>query len=487
MNNNATKIFFLTLFVIFLNACEPPPFDTPQKPPIIENRTALTDTPVSDSNVLYHGPNVVIQKGNDLEKTYIEGKTYKDLAQNQIGDTFPLDRHSPPCPCANEDWSFTHVGNLSLKWVRVSLDPIELDQARSWDHFSEFEINPCQDQIITLLAENDITILNNIVYWDKTLHATNYPDYKDQDEIQLYLDYAQMIVNHFKGRINYYEILNEAVVFVDAEDYINLIHRVVPVIRAEDPNAKIVIGGSSNLVYEENLDFLFRILNSDVMTMVDGIALHPLYGASPDYDDARDYYYYYPELVNQIKETSQANGFNGEYFAEEMVWRTISNPNPWEPWQFTPIAAAKYYARGILINRGLDLWAGLGGEYYDEIQPIPKTVKNISNVLVEASPEKILVEIHSDELNIVSYTFVQNNGDHLMALWVNGIAVENDPGITAELIVHGYAGYSAISIDILNGFEQRLITKDMDGNMVIENLLVRDYPLLIRFTQRLSP
>jgi hypothetical protein len=364
--------------------------------------------------------------------------------------------------------------------VRLSLDRLELDQARSMDDYSQFEINECQDEIVTLLAENDITIIYTLVYWDETLHAENYPDYGNEEEVQRFLDYTRLIVRHFQDRIQYYEILNEALVYVDVVDYINLIRRVVPVIREEYPQAKIVVGGSSNLLYPDCLNYLFAVLRSDIMPLVDGIATHPMYGASPQYDDIRQYYYGYPALVQEIKDTASANGFTGEYIAEEMAWRTTINPNPWEPWEYTQIVAAKYYARGIMMNLGMDLWAGIGGRMYDTILPIVKVVQNLSTSMAGARPVDLNVDIQSEATSIMSYAFSLPNGDMLLALWTNGVAVDEDPGVSATLTFPGYSAQKVIGIDVLNGFEQELIAEAENGNLVIRNLLVKDYPIILR-------
>jgi hypothetical protein len=37
-------------------------------------------------------------------------------------------------------------------------------------------------------------------------------------------------------------------------------------------------------------------------------------------------------------------------------------------------------------------------------------------------------------------------------------------------------------IDVFNGFEQELITENENGNLVIRNLLVKDYPIILRFS-----
>jgi len=275
----------------------------------------------------------IFQEGNHRPTNPIVPKRFLQLAGNRLGDVFPLDPHDAPCPQADNDWAFTHVGDLSLKWARLSVDRLEWQQARDLRRFSGSDINACQDQIVTLLAANDITIMHTIVHWDSILHADRYPDYRNEEEIQRYLDYARLIVRHFRGRVRYYEVLNEAVAYVELPDYLELIRRVVPVIREEDPDAKIVVGGSTNLLYQYASDYLFGVLGSDVMPLVDGIATHPMYGPSPQYADVRQYYYNYPTLVQEIKTVAAAHGFTGEFFAEEMVWRTARNPNPYEPWQ----------------------------------------------------------------------------------------------------------------------------------------------------------
>ena len=44
------------------------------------------------------------------------------------------------------------------------------------------------------------------------------------------------------------------------------------------------------------------------------------------------------------------------------------------------------------------------------------------------------------------------------------------------------AGYNATAIDLMNSLEQDLIVREENGSLVIENLLVRDYPFMIRLT-----
>jgi hypothetical protein len=443
-----------------------------------EGNTSAFSTPIMGKKL---SPN--LQTGNKSLKTGIVPRKFGGLADNRIGDTFPLDRYPSPCPPANEDWSFTHVGNLGLKWVRLSLDRLELDQARSMEDYSQFEINECQDEIVSLLAENDITILYTLVYWDENLHTENYPDYKNEEEIKRFLDYTRLIVRHFKGRIQYYEILNEALVYVEAADYVKLIHRVIPVIREEDPEAKIVVGGATDLRHDYSREYLFNVLRSDIMPLVDAIAVHSMYGVSPQYDETRQYYENYPLMIQEIKKTASANGFNGEFFAEEMSWRTAINPNPYEPGGYTSVVAAKYYARSILMNRGLDLWAGLAGEMYDTIPPVVTIIQNLGTTMSGVKPDNLDVKIESEAGNNVSYGFSLPNGDWLLALWTNGAAIDDDPGVNTTIIFPDLSAEKVVGIDVLNGYKQELVSSNQNGSLVIRDVLIMDYPIIIQVSK----
>jgi hypothetical protein len=456
--------------------------------PLIGPALTATATGTDGSTSIFSVPtsgtrqSAILQEGNNLGRTYLQPSSLGDLADNRIGDLFPLDRHPLPCPPAEEDWSFTHVDYLGLKWVRTSLDRLELEQVWSTGDYSQFEINPCQDEIVSLLAENDITILYTIVYWDETLHTENYPDYQNEEEIQRYLDYTRLIVRHFKHRIQYYEILNEAVHYVNLADYLNLIRRVVPVIREEDPQAKIVVGGATDLRHAYSLEYFFGVLRSDIMPLVDGVAMHPMYGASPQYAETKRYYYDYPSLVQRTRDIASAHGFSGEYFAEEMSWRTAANPNPYEPWEYTTIVAAKYYARGIVMNLGMDIWAGIAGESYDTFPPVVEVVQNLSTVLAGARPVPLPMQVESEEDLIRSYTFSTTTGDRLVALWSDGVAADFDPGLAATLIFPGVRASRVVGIDVLYGIEQQLVTENNDGDLVIRNLVVKDYPVFLRLS-----
>jgi hypothetical protein len=231
------------------------------------------------------------------------------------------------------------VEDLGLSWVRISLDRMDWEQARDQGDYSRFHVNACQDEMVSLFARHGVAMVMTVVYWDAELNGGRPPDLSNEEEIRLYLDYTRFLVDHFKDRIRYFEILNEAIWYVDLPDYLELIRRVVPIIREEDPEARIVAGGSSHLFEPICRDYLFGLLNSDVVSLLDGISWHPLYSVSPQFPETTRYYAEYPALVRGIEDVANAHGFTREFIVEEMEWRTEKNPSP--------LAAV-----GVLADRG---------------------------------------------------------------------------------------------------------------------------------------
>jgi len=430
---------------------------------------------------------VIFQEGNNLPRTQFQPKQSKELEDNRIGQMMRLDIHSERAA----DGLVDDNSWLGLKWVRLTIDWFDWWEVVGTGEYSEYYINPYQDKAITGLVENGIKIEYTLVFWDpespsfKEEDEQDYSRFKTEDEIQRYLDYVQFIVHHFKDRIEYYEILNEpnhckgTQQHVELADYINLVKRVAPVIREEYPEAKIVVGAHANL-REFGTEYLFGILKSDTMPLVDGISFHPMYGdASPQYDE--EYYYNYPSLMQEIKDTASAHGFKGEFIADEINYRTQRNPNPDEPWTYSEIVAAKYYARGIVSSLGMNLTTGLALESLDELPLMVRVIRNLCTIMAGAKPTELPIEIESKAVNIVSYGFSLPNGDKLLALWTDGVAVDDDLGIEATVTLPDFSVQKVEGIDVLNGFKQELITSIEDGSTVIQNLLVKDYPIILRF------
>ena len=73
-------------------------------------------------------------------------------------------------------------------------------------------------------------------------------------------------------------------------------------------------------------------------------------------------------------------------------------------------------------------------------------------------------------------------GGTLFALWTDGVASHDDPGVELTLTFPGLSAGKVVGADVLNGFEQELIVQTENGSLVIRDLLIKDYPIILRLT-----
>lgn len=428
----------------------------------------------------------VIQEGNNLPRTQLQPKQSNELEDNRIGIHFSHLWHPEYDPevFPHLVLDTKYIFELGLKRVRLAINDVDSYRVE-WSK-PEFSIDPSHDDFITGIADNGITITYILSFWDKEYVAqggeVQYPRFKTEEEIQRYLDFVQFTVHHFKDRIQYYEIWNEpniedTIQWIEVDDYINLVERAVPVIREEYPEAKIVVGSTSSLIDQESQEYLFTILKSDIMPLVDVVEWHPMYGSSPEYDWHREYYYEYPSIIQEIKDVASAHGFRGEYVADEIHWCTPDQPEP--PWPtYTETKSAKYLARGIVMHLGMDVTVS---HILLRDKPLTfHTVQNLCTVMAGAEAINLSIGIQSEATNIENYSFSLPNGDKLIALWTDGVAVDNDPGVKATVTIPNYSAQEVMGIDVLNGYQQPLTICNENNNLIIQNLIVRDYPLILR-------
>ena len=476
-------------------------------PAVTDEKGALPEEEAAPPAVVDTG--VILQEGNDLPKTQLQPKQSPELEDNHIGvglGTYYKEGVPIPSPFCFDSYGDDPelVYSLGFKWIRIAFDDWVGDPL-DWQNVEvepgkylikpESEItgdkklsgktypatHPSVDEVISDYANNNITIVLNLGLGNEE-NSSDVTRFRSSDNLERYSNYVRFMVNHFKYRIKYYEIWNEP--SGEPEDYINLVKHVVPVIREEYPEAKIVIGALSGEWvagypgydverYSMNADYIKEFLGPDLAPIIDVISWHPLYNNRPN----DPYYQNYPQMIKEIKEFAASNGFKGEYLAEEITWRTYQTEFEIGE-QFSENVAKKYYARAIIMHRGLNLAVSILLRASGLLDMIP----NICTIMAGAEPVSLPVEIQSEAINIVTYGFSLPNDDKLVALWTDGVAVDNDSGIEATLTLPGFLAQKVTAIDVLNGFEQELVTSIEDGNLVIENLLVRDYPIILRLT-----
>ena len=376
----------------------------------------------------------------------------------------------------NEGEYFTNeLGGLSLDWSKP-----------------ELSILPEHDNYVTDLVSHGITITYMLTFWDKANHPEGWevqPRFKTEEEISRYLEYVRFIVSHFEGRVRYYELWNEPNIpgplqYIEPADYIDLAKRTIPVIKEIDPQAKIVVGSTSGSDDPGSREYLFKILNSDLMPMADVVSWHPLYGNVPGGGLFPEYYASYPSLLSEIIDTAKRNGFQGEFNAGEITYQGPVEGSSDHP-SFSDIVAAKYTARGIILHLGNDVSAGVGT--WSAMPLHTNTIKNIANIFAGASADTFDVVIGTDAQNIKAFTFTKTDGSKLVAVWTDGVAVENDSGMPATVTIPGFSAGQVTGIDVLYGFEQPLIISSENGNLVIRDLLIKDYPTILQITESSSP
>jgi hypothetical protein len=485
----------LTLIVASFSACSTP-MVTPEpisptaiSPSVVTTTTLVPPTPESTStSAVTPTPEpsyLILQAGNSAPKLPLQSKPARELADNRIGHIVSDFWH---LGLPNESWVENDISNLGAKRIRLSINEADSGQV-DWSR-PELEVESSHDDTITDIAAQGITVTYRLQFWDKAYHASGgqvtYPRFKTEDQILRYLDFVRFIVRHFKDRVQYYEIWNEPaceglVQCIEVDDYINLVRRAAPVIHEEYPEAKIVVGSIAGLDTPEIRAYLFKILESDIMPLADVVTWHPLFSSSPEYN--KQYYYDYPAILQQIKDTASAHGFKGEYMAEELVYQspdcTWCNPSDY---LYSNIVAAKYYARGIMLHLGMDISVGVAGNSHVRQQSFI-AIRNLCTIMAGAKPKSLSIEIQSQAANIKSNSFSLPNGDRLVALWTDGVAVDQDPGVKTTLIIRGISAQGVIGMDILNNFEQRMLTSKDGGNLVIRDLFVKDYPIILRFTE----
>ena len=385
------------------------------------------------------------------------------------------------------------LADLGVKHVRFAIN--DLDWATiEWDE-PELTVAPRYDAFVDSLVGAGIELTYVLTFWDKAWVAQGNrlpsPRFETEAEISRYLEFVRLVVSHFRGRIRSYEIWNEptspaSIQSIDVEDYLELVRRAAPVIREEDPNAWIVVGGTTYPFFAKEAaerDYAFRILQSDVMPLVDVVSWHGMYGTSPAHAYHREYYIEYPEIVAEMKNAATAAGFSGTFVADELNWQTSDQVNPDADWpnSYSEPVCAKYYARGILMNLAMDHRVSIVLRWQKPLWFA--TIRNLCTAMAGHEAIDLTVDIDIETDGPVAHcAFRHPNGDRMLAIWTDGVAQDKDPGVPATIRFPGLAAGGVVGIDVLRGVEQELVFETDDGDTIVRDLLVKDYPILIRLS-----
>ena len=421
-----------------------------------------------------------LQVGDRHPPVRLVARPSNDLAPNRLSthDWFYGARISL-CTQMASDWRV-----LGFKRVRLSFDEPEVpyDPATS-----ELSISPEEDACIDALNASGIAVTYAMSFWDKQYQAGGgklpCSRFQTEGEIARYLDYVRFIVGHFKGRVEAFQIWGEpdntaCQQGIKVADYIALVKRTAPVIRATDPGAKIAAPGTQGLYVPRFLAYLHTFLRSDAVRLVDIVAWHPFYGQSPAYPDVAGYYRSYPALVATLKKTAEAAGFRGEYRADEITFRTHQTALADQPWEYDEVTTAKYYARSIVMHLGLDVGAGVGLDTRLAIDS--SVIANLATVLAGAESAQLPIRVTTSQRPVATAAFTLSDGSRLVAVWNDGITGASKDVGTATVELPGQTVSKVVAVDVLNGVEQEVDFSQQPTGIVIRDLNLRDYPILLR-------
>jgi len=408
----------------------------------------------------------------------------------------------------------------SVNWVRLGDSYCPLNWQQVLRTHGVYEIPSDCDTFITSLATMNVKIVV-VLGVGGGLGGPQYPRsldpnpghgalgdvepewwFETQEQRDGFCEYVRFMAETLIGRVSHYEIWNEVESGenigdprggVHLRNYILLLEQASSVIHEVDPNARVVAGAAGAL-YEEDVVWLESLLQSTSTLEIDAISWHPFYGHSPFLasssgggDPDPSYWEQYPSRVREIVNYALTLGFEGEYLAEEMIWRTPDDPNLFEANRYTDGIAAKYLSRAFVLHLLLDCCSMVSTQI-----PFPDflidalscdAVRNLALLMAEHETIDLPVEVSTDCRPLAYGAFRYPDGDRILAIWIDGIAQEWDPGVPATISFPGLTAKSVTAIDALHGFEQQLVVEVGEGGAIVRDLLVKDYPIFIRLDE----
>lgn len=194
----------------------------------------------------------------------------------QIRDGFGINSDLPRDPYIpwNRRW-WTRMFDAGVNFIRIGQYENSSDYT-SWDWVErergKYSVVPELDDYVNSLVENGVHIEIQLLYGnplytspagrapqivtpapggfhnpDRSIYSVFWPP-KTDEQIQAFTKYVAWMVNHFRGRVEYYEIWNEPNIdywnpVSSPEDYGRLFQAAADAVHRTDPKAKVVFGG----------------------------------------------------------------------------------------------------------------------------------------------------------------------------------------------------------------------------------------------------
>ncbi|MBV9302404.1 MAG: hypothetical protein JOY62_02960 [Acidobacteriaceae bacterium] len=298
---------------------------------------------------------------------------------SQIHDGFGINSDLPRDPFIpwNRRW-WTRMFDAGVNFVRIGQYENSSDYT-SWEWVErkrgEYSVVPDLDDYVDSLVENGVHIEIQLLYGnplytspsgrpltsvvpkaggfhnpDRSLYSIFWPP-KTDEQIRAFTKYVSWMVNHFRGRAEYYEIWNEPNIEYwnpapNPEGYGKLFKASAAAIHGTDPKAKTVFGGLAGA----DVDFAKRALDAcDCAAAIDVFAYHNY----PDYGHNLN-----PEATHEHADTNASSKplrdmvHNYPGIRKEIVFWDDEFNDGIPSWTNSDESVqAKYIPRGLIIDR----------------------------------------------------------------------------------------------------------------------------------------
>lgn len=221
------------------------------------------------------------------------------------------------------------------------------------------------ERTVNSMVSSGVTPLLILAYGNPLYDSGDKPT--SREGIEAFARYATFVVEHFQGRVIYYDLWNEwdahtgRTTPLDAEEYINLARVVFPAIKAVDHNIQVLSGGISDKGMREGFFEQFFLLGGH--EFIDGLSLHPYVWNSRKRKSPEGAM----ELVDLVAKLARKSnaGKNIPIYLTEVGWPTHTGKDgisdeeaAWYLTRYYLLAASRDYVRGVfwycLMDQGKD-------------------------------------------------------------------------------------------------------------------------------------
>lgn len=459
------------------------------------------------------------------------------LATCGTGVTVNSTHHSPGQELAAHRWYWPLHYDAGFKWARVGYhdDPI------NW-HWVEKEkgvlkIDPETDAAVTDLAAHGVDIVMSLNFGNRLysgpasraipqLWEWNYDmpaPPTTPEALAAWTRYVEFMVQHFRDRVKHFEIWNEWNISCywgaapSLEHYLAVARAAIPVIRQHAPEAKIMLGSwagfphgisgwnPTQLAAKEREQLILQATRQ-LAREVDEIGWHPFYQTDPERLTG------YVADVRALRAWLQSVGFRGHCMVTEWnysaLYPPLSSVEAAKAWsggfRATELEKAKYVAQVFTRHTALGLESFFCEMYFpqfgvldlsllrrsfdaDPISPLQPqaayyVTRNLATLLDRLEPGEFEYTLDGAPPRLEAYPLRAPDGPAL-AIWLGGQAHDRCDGVPVDVRLK-VAGRKAVAYDPVNGVRQELIVASHSDSVLLKGVLVRDWPLVIRWSDQ---